>query len=285
MKLWRSLFVFSLTLSLALCGACKRTEEKRMLNDKERQELKAMDASLLDHEYFKTPHKASELEAVLAQCRETNADILSRREDLLGFYKKFGISTEMTYEEVKKHLNAQLLAEGFPPFDEKNKENGRSTSALAIINAVDSSGKFFELINKSKYKELYHSVETFEIWASECFLVGDPENRNPYRDLGEFIRAQVKVAVLERLTPILNQAQKKSSTQKAGKETRFFHGRKKRAATSCPVDPAKVQAYAERYALNPNPNFAYYPKGDCADFMSQCLFYGGMPQKKPKEIS
>lgn len=72
-----------------------------MLNDKERQELKAMDASLLEHEYFKTPHKASELEAVLAQCRETNADILSRREDLLGFYKKFGISTEMTYEEVK----------------------------------------------------------------------------------------------------------------------------------------------------------------------------------------
>lgn len=127
-------------------------------------------------------------------------------------------------------------------------------------------------------------METFEIWASECFLVGDPKNRNPYRDLGEFIRAQVKVAVLERLTPILNQAQKKSRTQKAGKETRFFHGRKKRAATSRPVDPAKVQAYAERYALNPNPNFAHYPDGDCTNFVSQCLFYGGMPQKKPKEI-
>lgn len=40
--------------------------------------------------------------------------------------------------------------------------------------------------------------------------------------------------------------------------------------------------YAQKYALHPNPSYRYFPlykntSGDCANFISQCLFAGGAP--------
>lgn len=40
--------------------------------------------------------------------------------------------------------------------------------------------------------------------------------------------------------------------------------------------------YAVKYALHPNPDYRYFPiinntSGDCANFLSQCLYAGGIP--------
>lgn len=51
---------------------------------------------------------------------------------------------------------------------------------------------------------------------------------------------------------------------------------------SIPYDREVAAAYAARYALNCNPSFGNWTKsgGDCANFVSQCLYAGGMPMKR-----
>lgn len=41
---------------------------------------------------------------------------------------------------------------------------------------------------------------------------------------------------------------------------------------------SKAAEYAMLYAENPSPYFMYYPNGDCTNFVSQCLEYGGIPR-------
>ena len=41
---------------------------------------------------------------------------------------------------------------------------------------------------------------------------------------------------------------------------------------------SKAIDYARKYAIIPNiKTYKYYPSGDCANFVSQCLFAGGIP--------
>lgn len=41
---------------------------------------------------------------------------------------------------------------------------------------------------------------------------------------------------------------------------------------------SKAVEYAMLYAESPNPHFMYYPNGDCTNFVSQCIEYGGIPR-------
>lgn len=43
-------------------------------------------------------------------------------------------------------------------------------------------------------------------------------------------------------------------------------------------DPAKAVKYAKTHYEHNNPYFPYYPKGDCQNFVSQCLDFGGIPR-------
>lgn len=54
--------------------------------------------------------------------------------------------------------------------------------------------------------------------------------------------------------------------------------------TNTAYNRTKAAQYARDYAINPNPAYPYYPlqepyNGDCANFVSQALFAGGMPMR------
>lgn len=43
-------------------------------------------------------------------------------------------------------------------------------------------------------------------------------------------------------------------------------------------DQAKAQRYADTYALSSNSLYRYWPDNDCTNFVSQCLYAGGMKE-------
>lgn len=50
------------------------------------------------------------------------------------------------------------------------------------------------------------------------------------------------------------------------------------ASADYTYQPAKAAAYADKYCKNYNRNYKEYRGVDCANFVSQCLYAGGMPQ-------
>ena len=258
-----------------------------MLNETQKQELKAMDASLLEHRYFQKARKAEDLDAIMAKLRRARSRLLKRKKDLISILKAHGITEETRFHEAERLLNQWLLAENFPTL-EKITEYGHSESGDAIKKCVSPAPNegIWDAVERSPYRNLYYSVSNYESWWLDR---KDKERENAFHPktdtLGEYWNWRIPTSFHEEVDHILKQADiADTDAQGAGEETRSFHVRNKRATTERPVDPYKAQAYAEQHAKNPSSLYKYYPDGDCTNFVSQCLFHGGMPMKKPKEI-
>lgn len=51
------------------------------------------------------------------------------------------------------------------------------------------------------------------------------------------------------------------------------------ASSTYQYNPSAAVSYARKYALSPNSAYTYYTKnGDCTNFVSQCVYAGGIPQ-------
>ncbi len=111
------LFLATLILAALFLGGCSRKEKRSMLNETQKQELKAMDASLLEHRYFQKARKAEDLDAIMAKLRRARSRLLKRKKDLISILKAHGITEETRFHEAERLLNQWLLAENFPTLE------------------------------------------------------------------------------------------------------------------------------------------------------------------------
>ena len=105
-------------------------------------------------------------------------------------------------------------------------------------------------------------------WMTEGYVAGadtDTENVSAYRYYFTAVLEKDKDGGYE-VASVIKKKKKKTSSLKTYGVAGYNY------------NPDKAIAYADKWATSRNPEYRQYPGVDCCNFVSQCLYAGGMPK-------
>lgn len=163
------------------------------------------------------------------------------------------LSENSNFIKVKLNLNVSFTIENYP----SSIPSGCLYEYIVILEHFHNKLKIQFLVEHEENPYLYNSVLKADLSQVTNFIFYTKQNSwlNKLSSL-ELLYQKFRVSVLRTIND--NKTQNREST----------------------FNITKACAYAENFALKPNPNYKYFENigGDCTNFISQILFAGGLKQ-------